>query len=141
MFEPVEGKSLYRTTEDTDFIVNGHVMPIPKGFEFNGSSIPRMFWPIVGSPFDPKFMVAALNHDYCFLTHCCSFNEANALFYNDLRVAGVSVVISWTKRIAVSTAGYFVWRKKDVEGLKKLRALLDARPDGGYYKMFIGRKI
>lgn len=39
---------------------------IPKGFIFDGASIPRFFWRIVGHPFHPKRVIAALVHDALF---------------------------------------------------------------------------
>lgn len=39
---------------------------IPRGFIFDGASIPRFFWRIVGHPFHPKRLIAALIHDALF---------------------------------------------------------------------------
>ena len=41
-------------------------MLIPKGFIFDGASIPRFFWRVVGHPFHPKRVIAALVHDALF---------------------------------------------------------------------------
>lgn len=50
------------------FIAFGHKfkMTIPKGFIFDGASIPRFFWRIVGHPFSPRFLLPALIHDALF---------------------------------------------------------------------------
>ena len=37
---------------------------IPAGFISDGASIPRALWSTIGSPFYPKFIPAALYHDY-----------------------------------------------------------------------------
>ena len=43
-----------------------HRIQLPAGYTFDGASIPRIFWPIVGSPFEPRLMLAACVHDwYC----------------------------------------------------------------------------
>jgi hypothetical protein len=39
---------------------------IPSGFQWNGASIPKFLWPILGSPFAPEMMVASLVHDYLY---------------------------------------------------------------------------
>lgn len=36
---------------------------IPKGYCYDGASIPRIFWRVVGSNTDNKFLIAALIHD------------------------------------------------------------------------------
>ena len=39
-------------------------LTIPRGFISDGASIPRFLWSLIGSPFHPTFMPAALCHDY-----------------------------------------------------------------------------
>ena len=39
---------------------------IQHGFEWNGASIPKFLWPILGSPFAPEMMVASLVHDFLY---------------------------------------------------------------------------
>lgn len=39
---------------------------VPKGAPTDGASIPKWLWPILGHPFDPEFVNAAIVHDhYC----------------------------------------------------------------------------
>ena len=81
-----------------------HVMPIPEngtyrlvqpvciegiliryGFEWNGASIPKFLWPILGSPFAPEMMVASLVHDYLYSKesadlYVCSRLQADKIF-------------------------------------------------------------
>ena len=37
---------------------------IPKGYTYNGSDIPRIFWRVIGSRTDNNFLISALLHDY-----------------------------------------------------------------------------
>lgn len=39
---------------------------IPAWYEFDGASIPRLFWSVVGHPMDTKVLRAALVHDYIY---------------------------------------------------------------------------
>jgi hypothetical protein len=39
---------------------------IPSWFEWNGASIPKFLWPLLGSPFAPEMMVASLVHDFLY---------------------------------------------------------------------------
>ncbi|MCQ2744035.1 MAG: DUF1353 domain-containing protein [bacterium] len=50
---------------------------IPKGYCFDGASVPRFFWRIIGSNTDNKFLVAAMVHDYMCENHeCINFDRA-----------------------------------------------------------------
>lgn len=58
-----------------------HTISVPAGFIFDGATIPKIAWLIIGPPFKPDFILAACIHDwYC----------TNAITYND-RVIGDAV--------------------------------------------------
>ena len=42
---------------------------IPKGYCYDGATIPRFFWRIIGSNTDNKFLIAALIHDVLCENH------------------------------------------------------------------------
>ena len=42
---------------------------IPKGYCFDGATVPRFFWRIIGSNTDNKFLIAALVHDVLCENH------------------------------------------------------------------------
>lgn len=42
---------------------------IPKGYCFDGASVPRFFWRIIGANTDNKFIIAALVHDVLCENH------------------------------------------------------------------------
>lgn len=42
---------------------------IPKDYCFDGASIPKMFWRLIGSPTDNEFLIAALVHDVLCENH------------------------------------------------------------------------
>ena len=42
---------------------------IPKGYCFDGASVPRFFWRVIGSNTDNKFIIAAMVHDYICENH------------------------------------------------------------------------
>ncbi|AHK11759.1 hypothetical protein S144_45 [Shewanella sp. phage 1/44] len=37
---------------------------IPTGFLTDGASIPKIAWSLIGTPFEPRFITAAIVHDY-----------------------------------------------------------------------------
>ena len=48
---------------------------IPKGYCFDGASVPRFFCLIIGANTDNKFLVAAMVHDYMCENHTCVGND------------------------------------------------------------------
>ena len=42
---------------------------VPKGYCYDGASIPRMFWRIIGSNYDNKYLIPALVHDVLCENH------------------------------------------------------------------------
>lgn len=48
---------------------------IPKGYCFDGASVPRFFWRIIGSNTDNKFLLAALVHDVLCENHSYVDND------------------------------------------------------------------
>lgn len=66
--------------------INGQtlVFHIPKGFEWNGASIPKVFQALIGDPMDVQFLLASLVHDYLYHIGC-DRDIADQLFYMLLR--------------------------------------------------------
>jgi hypothetical protein len=104
---------------------------IKKGFIFDGASIPRFFWRVVGHPLDPEFIRAALLHDGLYASELEEQEECDLLFeefmedYDD---------ISWAKRTAMYQAVHWfggnVWKEHSQE------SVLNARK----YVMFINER-
>jgi len=94
-----------------------HVVTLPEGYVFDGASIPRLVWSVIGHPFDPSFLVAAAVHDW----YCERATElkdyqlrviGDAVFFALLRRAGVP----WWKRSSmyVAVRSYGLWTFRDV---------------------------
>lgn len=66
---------------------------IPKYFRYDGATIPRLLWWIIGAKTNPKFRNPALLHDYmCCNKYCIDYrrNFSSRVFRAMLEVAGVS---------------------------------------------------
>ena len=50
---------------------------IPKGYCYDGASIPKLFWRVIGSNTDNRFLVAALIHDVLCENHNYIDNDKN----------------------------------------------------------------
>ena len=46
-----------------------YLFEIPKGYCYDGASVPRFFWRVIGANTDNKFLIAALIHDVLCENH------------------------------------------------------------------------
>jgi hypothetical protein len=105
---------------------------IPKDYYFDGASIPRPFWPIIGSPFEPILFEPSGVHDWLYLTHLFDRNIADDCLYQLMiqnKVNTVKAHIIWG---AVRSCAWFAWKNtaKDKAELGKINAELAKREDG-----------
>jgi hypothetical protein len=101
--------SKYAISIDATYTVGGMSIAVPAGFEFDGASIPPLAWPIIGSPFDPRFVRAALLHDWIYSSHLMPRKEADIAFRDILLADGVG---DWRAELmyrAVRLAGVASW--------------------------------
>ena len=74
----------------------GHVWIAPAGSRVDGASIPRPFWSIIGGPFEGKYRNASVLHDVAYDEQKVSPAEADLMFYNAMRCAGVGATTAKT---------------------------------------------
>lgn len=95
---------------------NGYSLTIKEGFVFDGASIPRLFWTLVGSPFTGSYARAALIHDALYQSEILSRKECDDIFYDVMYACGSNWITRYTLWAAVRTFGGFVWSNhKDFE--------------------------
>lgn len=96
-YELQESLHVVYTTDEGDI----KAALVPKGYITDGASIPKALWSFVGSPYSPRFMTAAIVHDW----HCDiragkikmpksynpSVDEMSDLFFELLSADGVSL--------------------------------------------------
>lgn len=94
-----------------------HTFTIPKGYCYDGASIPRLFWRIVGSNTDNSFLIAALIHDVLCENHHYVKNDrylADKVFERLLYVAKVPAFKRWLMFHSVDNYQKFCgWSNKD----------------------------
>ena len=84
---------------------------IETGYEWDGASVPRWFWPLVGHPLNGKVIVASLVHDW-LCERAATYSErvlADAVFYYLLASQGVAY---WRRALmyaAVRAYGRLTW--------------------------------
>lgn len=83
---------------------------VPAGFQFDGASIPRPFWPIL-SPFDPRALRASLLHDFEYRRGPLVPRKfADVKFRRRLIEDGISRPVAWAMYLAVRAGAWGAWK-------------------------------
>lgn len=82
-----------------------------RGDASDGASIPRFFWRVVGSPFDPELMPGALMHDKAYRSASLTRRQADEAFHDRMRADGVGRVRAWVIWFAVRCFGWLFYRR------------------------------
>jgi hypothetical protein len=77
----------------------------PAGFETDGASIPRVFWSIIGGPFDGPYRDAAVVHDRYCVTMSRPWKDVHRMFYHASLASGVSKLKAKVLYLAVYAGG------------------------------------
>lgn len=126
----------YEVCADIETEYLGTTIRVPKFFQYDGASIPSMVWPLIGSPFNPRFMVPAVFHDWIYHTHIIDEAPANELFYELLLKNKVGETKAVIMKKAVETFAGWYWDNDSsdisyIESLKK-RITDDGRNPSDY---------
>lgn len=84
---------------------------IPKGFIYDGASVPRILWSVLGMSPDGLGRPAFLIHDFMYDKQKKSRKFADDLFYEVLLYVGESRWRAWTAYKGVRLFGGRVWRE------------------------------
>ena len=97
----VLGKRKIKLLRHVWFLWNGNWIFINSGFIYNGASIPKIFWFVIGEPTEQKFALASLIHDYLYMMRA-DRSLADSAFRELLDWAGVNgrrvALIFWAVR-------------------------------------------
>ena len=117
--------------EDFSFTVkvNGkhYHIEIQQGFIFDGASIPRIAWRVVGHPYQMPLLVCALPHDILYASEFFKKEECDWIFLELMK----SVGINWIKRntiwSAVKLFGGLVWLKHTKYSINKAKSYMTVK--------------
>ncbi len=87
---------------------------IPRGFVWDGASVPAVVQGIIGKPWDCEYQYASLLHDYLYVTHKATRRNADDWFYADLRANGMGVARAYACWLAVHAFGGSRWDLRNV---------------------------
>lgn len=103
--------------EDFYYENDYYKITVKPGFVFDGASIPKFFWRLIGHPFSYKLIRAALIHDILYATEYLNRQTADDLFSAML---DESDVLDWKEYLmytAVRVGGEDVWDNHTEEGI------------------------
>lgn len=83
----------------------GTVWEARTGLVTDGASIPGVFQPFIGAPFDEKFIKAAIVHDHYCDRHVRPWRKTHRVFFEALINQGVSIAKAKTMYVAVLVGG------------------------------------
>lgn len=116
--KPVPETDLYEVYEEYEITILGKDILIPVGFRFDGASIPAAFWISFYTPYHPRVVAAALIHDYLYVYHEVSKEEADEIFVAVLAAKGVGEFRRTNMWRAVHYFGDRAWERRSQFGLK-----------------------
>lgn len=99
------------------------ILCIERGLKFDGASIPRFFWRIIGHPFESDFIVPALTHDCLYASEWLDRSRADDIFLVLLKQYGVGLLRRNAMFLAVSSFGGSVWSSHTTDSVNKARQL------------------
>jgi len=93
---------------DHDFVIHA-------GFECDGVSVPRIFWPLVSPHLDPHSLRAGVAHDFIYRTQPDGWTryEADLMFFCFLLEDGLGVTRSKIAYDGVRLGGWCAWNKNE----------------------------
>lgn len=83
----------------------GVVWIAPAGSKVDGASLPRVFWSLVGGPFEGKYRNASVLHDVAYDDKSRPWQEVDRMFYHAMRCSGVGSVQAKTLYYALYRHG------------------------------------
>lgn len=84
---------------------DGTLCTVPRGFEFDGASIPKLLWGLIGAPLEGNYVRAAALHDYECRARTALPSTVHDRFYRAMRAEGVGRVQAWLMYRAVRHFG------------------------------------
>jgi hypothetical protein len=91
-----------RLTDKIEGIV--YEFEVPEDYTWDGASVPRFFWRIIGAKTDPRFLIPSMIHDVLCENHDYVDNDryfATIVFERLLYVSKVNPLARWTVKHSV----------------------------------------
>jgi len=121
----------YEVAADLSITSGGKAIRVPRFFQYDGASIPAAAWQLIGTPFNPRFMFAAVFHDWLYHVHVIDDRKAvDELFCKLLVQWDVGKTKAWMMLQAVRLAGEAYWGNDPADAAYLKRLAKRIRDDG-----------
>ncbi len=94
------------------------------GFEFDGASIPRLFWRVIGPPLAGPYAPAAAIHDLLYASEIVERKVADCLFNSAMKELGVPAWKRFLMHKAVRLGGGNSWKNHTDESVLRARQFI-----------------
>jgi hypothetical protein len=84
---------------------SGTRWPVPPGAVLDGASIPKLFWSIIGGPFEGRYRNASVIHDFYCQVRTRPYRIVHRVFYDAMVTSGLTDKTSWLMYKAVDQFG------------------------------------
>ena len=124
----VIGDQAYEVTKPLVWEDSELVVQVNPGFDFDGASIPKVFWSAIGSPMTGGYQRAGCLHDALYASEYFAREVCDKLFLEAMKSDGVSYIKRTAMYNAVRMFGWTVWKehkKEEVDEYKKFVTSID----------------
>ena len=117
----INGKQEYILESPLHWYDGAISVNIKQGFLFDGASIPKALWSIIGSPMTGGYQRAGCLHDGLYASQLTSRKVADEIFLQAMKYDGVSYTKRYSMYWAVRSFGWAAWNdnKKEIEKWKE----------------------
>jgi hypothetical protein len=122
-----DGDDVWYLLEDYYFRIGDEVILIKAGFDWDGASIPRACWTIVGHPMGVRKQIAGCIHDALYASNIKGRHVSDDIFLGVLKVCGNNWLVRNECWSAVRSFGGFVYPKTKEE-LRKYQDMVYVLP-------------
>ena len=91
------------------------IIQVNPGFDFDGASIPKALWSVIGSPMTGGYQRAGCLHDALYAGEIFDRKLCDDLFLEAMASDGVGYFKRYAMYNAVRMFGWLVWKKHNLE--------------------------
>jgi hypothetical protein len=107
-------------------IKTGKTYVVQPGFYTDGSSIPRLLWPIIGHPFSKYLRTPGTLHDKFYFTGEVSRAEADRMFRQAIQDEGGDKTLAFSCWFGVRIGAWYMWHKYRKLQEKRVKAAIES---------------
>lgn len=113
-----------RLKEDFWFVINGNFFVIKAGFWWDGASIPKFLWGIIGNPWEEDIAPGALIHDALYGSQVFERVYSDHVMYTVNDINNMGGIKNHLVYRGLRMGGWAAWKQKTKEQIEGVRSHL-----------------